>query len=195
MKHKTKTHKGKKHHKGHRKHRKGGLSGLGVVKAAGTVAKDALNPLGILLGYAGGALAGRMLDKVDAITPDATATGFQAKSLIKPIALLAVGMTTSVIAGKKSGTGAAFVKNVGYGITVSGGVALIKGTLKKDFFTGLGAAPAVDAKYLSETKDLLTKLIEDNSKNIELPELVHGLGDGSSVYTPTMNLDESGTIL
>ena len=200
MKHKAKTHKTKgsktrKH--GKKRHSKRGLAGLGVVKAAGAVAKDAMNPLGILLGYTGGAFVGRMLDKIEAIRPDETKTGFQAKALIKPLALIAVGTTISVIAGKKAGTGAAFVKNVGFGVTVSGGVALVKGVIKKDLFTGLGASAPVDAKYLTETKDLLKKLIEDNSKDLNLPAPTGDMSglNGNGVYTQTLQIDNMDTVL
>lgn len=81
MKHSRKHHKGRKHHRKHK-----GMHGLGNVLVE--TGKDTLNPLAIVLGYTAGAFAGRMLDKIDAITPDATATGFQWKSLIKPIGLL-----------------------------------------------------------------------------------------------------------
>lgn len=194
MKPKKTTHKkGAKHHRKGHKRSKRGLSGLGVVKAASHVAKDSLNPLAILLGYTGGAFVGRMLDKIEAIQPDATKEGFQAKSLIKPLALVAVGTTISIIAGKKQGTMPTLIKNVGYGIVVSGGVALVKGVIKKDIFQGLGA-PTVDAKYMDETKDLLKKLIEDNQKNLELPSPVDGLGE-NAVYTPTLNIENQGAIL
>lgn len=172
--------------------------GMGAVGAIKNVAKDQLNPVGIFLGYAGGAFVGRMLDKIEAIRPDATIEKFQIKSLIKPAVLIGTGITISTIAGKKSGTGAMFFKNIGYGVTVSGGVALVKGVIKKDLFAGLGNAPAANAKYLAETKELLKKLIEENSEQILLPELseegTNGIGT-NTVFTPTLQLDAMETIM
>ena len=197
MKHKKSSSKG-----GRKSGRKGGRGkrggrGLGAVKAMGNIAKDQLNPLGIFLGYTGGAFVGRMLDKIEAIRPDETKTGFQVKSLIKPLVLIGGGITISAIAGKKSGTGAMFIKNIGYGVTVSGGVALVKGVIKKDLFSGLGNTPPVNAKYLSETKELLKKLIEDNSQDLQLPS--PGANDtgfsGNTVWTPTLELDKMENVL
>lgn len=208
MKNKSKSHKtgkGKKHGgKGKKRHHRRALSGLGVIQAHAThVVKDAVHPLAILLGYGGGAFVGRMLDKVDAITPDAAAEGFQWKSLIKPVILLGGGITISAVAhhmgkkeGKELGMGAIFIKNFGYGITVSGGVALVKGVIKKDLFDGLGAASAsIDAKYLEESKALLKKLVEDAGKEVNLPALEEGTNGVGSTVIPAFDTNKADYIL
>lgn len=101
-----------------------------------------------------------------------------------------------------------FIKNFGYGVSVSGVVTGAK-LIKPDLFTGLGASnAAVDTKYLAETKQLIKDLITENAKEVDLPSLegdkskareLGAMADielGSSTpFTSTLNNFELETVL
>ncbi len=156
------------------------LSGTEKTKGAGAgkqILHEGSKPLLIIAGLWVGNMAGKAVDKMLPVTPDAAnPEKFQWKSIIKPIAQLGAGGTI-IYFGRKND----FVKSFGYGFTGSG---IINGAklLKKDLFEGLGETEEttnkpIEAKYYREAKDEMMKLLQDNSFRPALPE-------NTSVATP-----------
>jgi hypothetical protein len=86
-------------------------------------------PLLIVAGVAGGALAGRLIDKV--VKSDPTAPGFQPKALVKPVVQLAAGMGARFLSKNE------YVKLIATGVTVTGVLSVTRVILKKDILQGL----------------------------------------------------------
>jgi hypothetical protein len=83
----------------------------------------------IILGMVGGNMAGKLLDKV--VTVDETATGFQAKALIKPIVQITAGVGGALLLKNQN------LKLIASGIAASGIAGSVKVFLKKDILQGL----------------------------------------------------------
>jgi hypothetical protein len=167
----------KKH--GKSKHRKGGKkrhrhSMLGSIKKAGAAigspeGTTASNALAALAGFAAANFGGRMLDKITLITPGPDETGVVAtlKRLVKPVLLLGGGLAAAHY-GKKN----AFVKHLGYGVMIGGGVSLVKAFTKAPIFDGgLGNTGAIEAKYYEDAKEQIAKMLSGVNFNPELPAL------------------------
>lgn len=97
---------------------------------AKTVLEELKTPGLIILGMIGGNLAGKLIDK--ALPLDETATGFQAKSLVKPIVQITAGVGGAVLLKDKN------LKLIAAGVAASGIASTVKVFLKKDILNGLG---------------------------------------------------------
>jgi len=92
----------------------------------------------IILGMIGGNMAGKLIDK--AVKVDETATGFQAKALIKPVIQISAGVGGALFLKDKN------LKLICSGVAASGIASTVKVFLKKDIlqgltnFAGLGAS-------------------------------------------------------
>ncbi len=84
----------------------------------------------VILGVLGGAMAGKVIDKI--LPVDETATEFQYKSLVKPVVQLAVGASGAILLKNKN------LKLVACGFAATGVVTGVKVFLKKDILNGLG---------------------------------------------------------
>ena len=83
----------------------------------------------IILGMVGGNMAGKLIDK--AVKVDDTATGFQAKALIKPVIQITAGVGGGLFLKDKN------LKLICSGVAASGIASTVKVFLKKDILQGL----------------------------------------------------------
>jgi len=136
-----------------------------------------INPVAIVAGHFSASALGGLLDKVPFLQPDPAKTGFQIKSLAKPLALFGLG--TLIIWGsqKIKDTGdhsnlKGFATNFGYGFFTAGTVCTVKVIFKKDLNYGLGnaGAPATDTTYYRETQEEINRMLAENSFRYDLPE-------------------------
>ena len=97
---------------------------------AKSVIEELKTPGLIIIGMIGGNLAGKLIDK--AIPIDETATGFQAKALVKPILQISAGIGGAIFLKDKN------LKLIAGGIAASGIASTVKVFLKKDILSGLG---------------------------------------------------------
>lgn len=97
---------------------------------AKTVLDELKTPGLIILGMVGGNLAGKLIDNV--LPPDEEATGFQAKSLVKPVVQITAGVAGAILLKDKN------LKLVASGVAASGIASTVKVFLKKDILSGLG---------------------------------------------------------
>ena len=97
---------------------------------AKTVFEELKTPGLIIIGMIGGNLAGKLIDK--ALPIDETATGFQAKALIKPILQISAGIGGAIFLKDKN------LKLIAGGVAASGIASTVKVFLKKDILSGLG---------------------------------------------------------
>lgn len=95
-----------------------------------TVFEELKTPGLIIIGMIGGTLAGKLIDK--AIPIDETATGFQAKALVKPILQISAGIGGAIFLKDKN------LKLIASGVAASGIASTVKVFLKKDILSGLG---------------------------------------------------------
>ena len=95
-----------------------------------TVLEELKTPGLIILGMVGGTMAGKLIDK--ALPLDETATGFQAKALVKPIVQITAGVAGAIILKDKN------LKLIASGVAASGIASTVKVFLKKDILNGLG---------------------------------------------------------
>jgi hypothetical protein len=137
----------------------------------------ASKPLLIVGGLWLGNLIGKGIDKVVKPDPDGK---FHFISLVKPVAQVGVGATIAWACRSKAEdketakTIKELAKNIGYGIAGSGVISGAK-LLKSDLFEGLGNTTniekkPVEAKYYSEAKEEIMKMLQDNSFRPALPE-------------------------
>ena len=108
---------------------------------AKTILEELKAPGLIILGMVGSTMAGKLIDKV--VKVDATATGFQAKALVKPLVQISAGVGGALLLKDKN------LKLIASGVAASGIASTVKVFLKKDIlqglvdFSGLGAADPV----------------------------------------------------
>lgn len=98
--------------------------------SAGGVLNELKTPALLIVGMMGGTMAGKMIDK--ALPIDETATGFQAKALVKPVVQIGVGMAGALLLKDQN------IKLIAAGVTASGIASTVKVFLKKDILAGLG---------------------------------------------------------
>ena len=96
---------------------------------AKTVIEELKTPGLIILGMVGGTMAGKLIDK--AVKVDDTATGFQAKALVKPVIQISAGMGGALFLKDKN------LKLIATGVAASGIAGTVKVFLKKDILQGL----------------------------------------------------------
>ena len=96
---------------------------------AKTIIEELKTPGLIILGMVGGNMAGKLIDK--AVKVDETATGFQAKALVKPIVQISAGVGGALFLKDKN------LKLVASGVAASGIASTVKVFLKKDILQGL----------------------------------------------------------
>ena len=112
---------------------------------AKTILEELKTPGLIILGMVGGNLAGKLIDK--AVKVDDTATGFQAKALIKPVIQISAGVGGALFLKDKN------LKLIASGVAASGIASTVKVFLKKDIlqgltnFAGLGDSDPVDQVF------------------------------------------------
>jgi hypothetical protein len=138
----------------------------------------ATKPLFIVAGLWLGNMGGKLIDKHLPPNPDGK---FHFTELVKPLAQGTVGATIVWLSRSKKEdkdglkTIKELAKNFGYGIAGSGIISGAK-LLKSDLFEGLGNATPdaekkpVEAKYYTEAKDEIMKMLQDNSFRPALPE-------------------------
>ena len=97
---------------------------------AKTVLEELKTPGLIILGMVGGNMAGKLIDK--AMPVDENATGFQAKSLVKPIVQITAGIGGAILLKDKN------MKLIASGVAASGIASTVKVFLKKDILSGFG---------------------------------------------------------
>jgi hypothetical protein len=97
---------------------------------AKTVLDELKTPGLIILGMVGGNMAGKLIDK--ALPIDESATGFQAKALVKPVVQITAGVAGAILLKDKN------LKLVASGVAASGIASTVKVFLKKDILSGLG---------------------------------------------------------
>jgi len=124
----------------------------------------------IIIGMVGGNMAGKLLDKV--ITVDETATGFQAKALIKPLVQITAGVGGALLLKDQN------LKLIASGVAASGLAGTVKVFLKKDILQGLtnfaGLGDSNDG-YKQVFREPMNLQIE--AYNPHLPELPELRGD------------------
>ena len=96
---------------------------------AKTILEELKTPGLIILGMVGGNMAGKLIDK--AVKVDDTATGFQAKALIKPVIQISAGVGGALFLKNKN------LKLIASGVAASGIASTVKVFLKKDILQGL----------------------------------------------------------
>lgn len=96
---------------------------------AKAVLEELKTPGLIILGMVGGNMAGKLIDK--AVKVDDTATGFQAKALIKPVIQISAGVGGALFLKDKN------LKLIATGLAASGIASTVKVFLKKDILQGL----------------------------------------------------------
>jgi hypothetical protein len=96
---------------------------------AKTILEELKTPGLIILGMVGGNMAGKLIDK--AVKVDDTATGFQAKALIKPVIQISAGVGGALFLKDKN------LKLIATGVAASGIASTVKVFLKKDILQGL----------------------------------------------------------
>lgn len=96
---------------------------------AKSIIEELKTPGLIILGMVGGNMAGKLIDK--AVKVDGTATGFQAKALVKPVIQISAGVGGALFLKDKN------LKLIASGVAASGIASTIKVFLKKDILQGL----------------------------------------------------------
>jgi len=147
-----------------KKSRPSKISGQAVMEEVKTLA---MLGGGVVLG----SLGGRIIDK--ALKVDASAEGFQAKRLARPVLLLAAGTAGALMLKDKN------MKMLATGVGASGLISGVKVMLKKDLLNGL-------ADFSGLGNDFATSVYRDpvnlqvDRYNPDLPEL-------NAVYMPYPN--------
>ncbi len=93
------------------------------------IMEELKTPRLIILGMVGGNMAGKMIDKVVKVDPEAT--GFQVKALLKPVIQISAGVGGALFLKDKN------MKLIASGVAASGIASGVKVFLKKDILQGL----------------------------------------------------------
>jgi len=135
---------------------------------AKSIIEELKTPGLIIMGMVGGNYAGKLIDKV--IKVDDTATGFQAKALVKPLVQITTGVGGALFLKDKN------LKLIASGVAAGGIASTVKVFLKKDIleglasFAGLGNTPEPNKKnYNHVFREPVNLQIE--AYNPDLPEL------------------------
>jgi len=131
----------------------------------------------IILGMVGGNYAGKLLDKV--VKVDETATGFQAKALIKPLVQITAGVGGALFLKDKN------LKLIASGVAAGGIAGTVKVFLKKDILEGLASfaglgdpTPTDKPNYNQVFREPINLQIEAYNPHLpELPELTGDLAE------------------
>jgi hypothetical protein len=129
----------------------------------------------IIIGMVGGTMAGKLIDKV--LPVDETATGFQAKALIKPLVQISAGVGGALLLKDQN------MKLIASGVAASGIAGTVKVFLKKDIlqgltnFAGLGDSNPTD-NYKQVFREPMNLQIEAYNPHLpELPALTGNLAE------------------
>lgn len=128
--------------------------------SAGGILNELKTPALLMIGMVGGTMAGKMIDK--ALPIDETVTGFQVKSLVKPVVQIGVGMAGALLLKDQN------IKLIAAGVTASGIASTVKVFLKKDILAGLGN-PGFGEPIKRVFREPINLSIE--AYNPDLPEL------------------------
>ena len=115
-------------------------------------------PALIVLGMAGGSIAGKAIDKVLKVDP--AKAGFDVKALAKPIVQLTAGIGGALLLEDQN------LKLIASGIGASGVASTVKVLIKKDILSGF--------KGLGDNLAQARQLLRAQSYNPNLPELTEG---------------------
>ncbi len=148
------------------------------MKISGKQILDELKtPALIILGMAGGNLAGNIIDKT--LKVDNTQEGFNIKKIVKPIVQISAGLSGTLLLKNEN------LKLISVGVTASGVASTVKVLLKKDLLNGF--------KGLGEAEVL--KQFRENLKlqryNPNLPELSE-LSELNNIETIPIEMSNSG---
>ncbi|MDA8629872.1 hypothetical protein N9M15_06630 [Bacteroidia bacterium] len=121
-----------------------------------------------------GSMTGKAIDKM--LKVDETATGFQVKKLIRPLALLGAGVVGSMKLKNPD------LKMVSAGVGAAGVVSTVKVVLKKDLLAGLGGSMSGLGEPMSVYHEPV-RMMEPYEPN--LPAL------SSGSYTPVEDLSNA----
>ncbi len=202
--HKSSRGKGRKSKRG--KRRNGGLGGFGSMATSypqvARVGNEALNALGVIGGLAAGNMINKgvnmVVDKFMPMTEEQRSSGkFHWKKLVAPLGTFAAGAGVTAIGhalgateGKNHTIHGSVTKHIGYGILGAGAYHGVKSVLDKDIFAGLGNSNADEAKFFTESSNMLKELV---AKNPDFSPELEGLG-AENVMT-TLRNDGTDTII
>ncbi|MBT7825957.1 MAG: hypothetical protein HN600_05130 [Bacteroidetes bacterium] len=122
------------------------------------VLKELKGPALIVLGIAGGSIAGKAIDK--ALKVDPNKTSFDVKALAKPIVQLSAGIGGALLLKDAN------MKLVASGVGASGVASSVKVLIKKDILSGF--------KGLGDNLATARQLLRAQNYNPNLPELTDG---------------------
>ena len=115
-------------------------------------------PALIVLGMAGGSIAGKAIDK--ALKVDPNKTGFDIKAMAKPIIQLSAGIGGALLLKDQN------LKLIASGVGASGVASTVKVLIKKDILSGF--------KGLGDNLAQARQLLRAQTYNPNLPELTEG---------------------
>lgn len=153
------------------------------------VLEEAKAPLLIVVGVAGGVLAGKLVDKV--VKVDTTATTLKPKALVKPVLQLAAGIGGGIFSKNE------YIKLIATGVTVSGVLSTSKIILKKDILQGLSDIAGLGAT--EQAKQVFREPVNLSIEpyNPDLPRLpqsrIEAVDDNDQVTGSDMDQEITGS--
>ncbi len=173
-----------------------GLAGAEKLKAVKRgIAQEAAKPVGAVAGLILSGVGSNLLDKIDAIKPDATVTGFQVKKLIKPLILLGTGGATIFMTHGKKGAIVEFINGTGWGLTGGAVIVGAKSVMDVSLVQGLAGASTTshkaEADYYKKQAAEMATLLEQSKFNPPLPEGKKDLELEGAPYGPS-EIDYAG---
>lgn len=132
---------------------------------AKTILEELKTPGLIILGMVGGNMAGKLIDKV--VKVDDTASGFQAKALLKPIVQISAGVGGSLLLKDQN------LKLIACGVAASGIASTVKVFLKKDILQGLTNFAGLGDSYNDPVRSVFREPVNLSIEpyNPNLPQL------------------------
>lgn len=132
---------------------------------AKTILEELKTPGLIILGMVGGNMAGKLIDKV--VKVDDSASGFQAKALLKPVVQISAGVGGSLLLKDQN------LKLIACGVAASGIASTIKVFLKKDILQGLTNFAGLGDSFSDPVKSVFREPVNLSISpyNPDLPQL------------------------
>ncbi len=152
--------------------------GLSGAESGSSTAVELTKPLLVVGGLLVGNLTGKLIDKFIPINADEKGVMKIVKTAIKPLVQAGLGVGVILLSREKGNeeqgakTIKAIARSLGYGVAGSGVISTVK-LVKADLFAGLGDngdTKPIEAKYYTEAKDEIMKMLQDNSFKPALPE-------------------------
>jgi hypothetical protein len=166
---------------GKRRRRSRSLSGFGAVaNAANQTMKHIQSPLAVAGGLLLGNFAAKGLSKIEALNKEEGVMKFA-----KPVILTGVGLATAYV-GKNN----ELVRNVGYGVALSGVIMGVQKGMNKQLFTdGLSGHESLETVYV-ENADEMRRALNAASFMPELPSMDLS-GNSNSFSSSVLQPEES----